>query len=106
MSAEDSIRCLNSGNEKFLELEDFFQKHGHSKVPKAYDESLTNWVSKQRAIHGQGRLSEERFEKLSALKFQWRIKQHTTRVSPKEEEKWNDKYTRLVAYKEKFGTTA
>lgn len=93
-------------NEKFAELQAFFKQFKHSKVPKTYDESLCNWVAKQRQIHGQGRLGKERFEKLSSVKFMWRIKQHTTRVSPKEEQKWNEKYRRLVAYREKYGTTA
>lgn len=100
------IILLLTGNEKYDELTQYFQKYGTSKVPKTHDESLCNWVAKQRQIHGQGRLDKERFEKLQALKFMWRIKQHTTRVSPKEEQKWKDKYTRLVAYQEKYGTTA
>lgn len=93
-------------NEKYAELLAFFDKFGHSKVPKTYDDSLCNWVAKQRQIHGQGRLQPDRVEKLEHVKFLWRVKQHTARTSAKEEEKWKAKYTRLVAYKEKFGTTA
>ena len=84
----------------------FFGRYGHSKVPKNYDVSLCNWVAKQRQIHGQGRLQADRVAKLNEVKFLWRVKQHTTRVSPKEEQKWQDKFARLVAYKELYGTTA
>ncbi|CAB9509844.1 helicase [Seminavis robusta] len=97
-------------NEKLARLQDFYDKHGHSSVPYHYDDGhgtdLANWASKQRQIQVQGRLSKERHAKLSALKFTWRMKTHTIRISPKEESKWKDKYQRLVAYKNKFGTCA
>lgn len=53
-------------------------------------------------------MPKDRVEKLESINFVWRVKDHinTSRDTTKEDEKWMSKYLRLVAYKEKFGTTA
>ncbi|CAB9508185.1 helicase [Seminavis robusta] len=57
-------------NIKFQELVDFKEKHGHSRLPQSYPE-LGKWVSEQRDIFYQGRLCDERFERLKELGFTW-----------------------------------
>ena len=105
---------LHTGNEKFARLETYFQTHGSCVVPTNYSDGngtdLANWVAKQRQIHAQGRMTHERYEKLQAIQFVWRIKQYSTkekdRDSTREDQKWTEKYERLVAFQKEFGTCA
>jgi hypothetical protein len=50
--------------ERYQELVDFKKKSGHCKVPNRYkdNKSLGYWVSHQREIFKQGKLSKERIE--------------------------------------------
>ena len=105
-----SNNMMGVGNDKFLRLQAYFEIHGNSSVPNHYDDGhgkdLCNWISKQRQIHVQGRLSQDRIDKLNSVQFVWRIKAHTPRVSLKEEQKWLEKFQRLVHYKATFGNCA
>jgi len=59
----------------FDELKKFFQKEGHSDVPKRYKEKKLNlgtWVSTQRT--NKENLTLEQIKKLETLEFTWNIK--------------------------------
>jgi hypothetical protein len=57
---------------RYQQLSEFFEKHGHSKVPMNYrDKSLANWVSAQRQDRKNDSLSQERIDLLNRVEFVW-----------------------------------
>ena len=91
-----------SWNEKFQRLVFYRAQHGDCKVPKTYkdDRELGSWVSMQRVLFKKNRLSQERQDKLDSLQFTWVLSDapHSTAPSSKLEEKWKEKYRRLVEF--------
>jgi len=86
-------------NKKFGWLVDYKKAHkGSTLVPKVYDANpeLGNWVNKQRCMYKLQKISKERIQRLNEIDFVWKVR---TQVP------WIDSYHRLVAYKEKYGTT-
>jgi hypothetical protein len=63
----------------FDELERYRKENGHCNVPQRRHESsrLAKWVSFQRALKTQGRLTSDRKVRLDALGFVWSVKNHT-----------------------------
>jgi superfamily II DNA or RNA helicase len=62
--------------EKFSELKVFKDIKGHCKVPKRWTENpqLGRWVINQRSARREGKLSEERIQRLEQLGFVWDMK--------------------------------
>ena len=66
--------------EKFAELVEFKASHGHTDVPRSWEnKSLHNWVNRQRRFYkklkeGKPTLTEERIERLESIGFEWRSK--------------------------------
>lgn len=68
-----------SWENKYAELCQFHEKHGHCLVPTKYTENsaLGRWISTQRAQAkvwlrgGKSNMTKERYEKLCALNFQF-----------------------------------
>ena len=61
-------------NERFEELMDFYNQHGHSDVPYSHtNKQLSRWVTNQRQNKKQGKASmtEERVEFLGSVDFTW-----------------------------------
>ncbi len=65
--------AANLWEEHFSELEAFRREHGHCKISTASKThaALGNWVRAQRERRKQGKLSEERIERLDRLGFVW-----------------------------------
>jgi len=55
-------------------LKDFYEKNGHSQVPKGYahDVELANWVRNQKLGGNKRKLSQHRVQLLNAVKFPWK----------------------------------
>jgi hypothetical protein len=62
--------------EKFSELKVFKDIKGHCKVPKRWTENpqLGRWVINQRSARREGKLSDERIQRLSEIGFVWEMK--------------------------------
>lgn len=91
------INCEDRWMEMFDCLVAYKKEHGTTHVSrssKSYAE-LGTWVATQR----QGCTRSDRRELLESIGFQW-----SSRKSA-EDQKWMEMYSRLVAYKEKHGTT-
>jgi superfamily II DNA or RNA helicase len=65
---------IDSWEYRYDELKAFHAEHGHCNVPKGWKENpaLGTWVSNQRKVYKEGKLSEERTQQLEALGFVWR----------------------------------
>lgn len=65
-------RKVRPWEERFEELLQFKEKHGHFSVPAGGDyASLRIWVNNQKALHTKGQLAADRFEKLNVIGFPW-----------------------------------
>jgi hypothetical protein len=80
---------------QFAELEKFKQIHNHCNVPKVYPQNPTlgTWVSKQRKLFNQKKLSTECIEKLEKIGMLW-----NPRLS-----KWDKNYQELASFKKQYG---
>lgn len=101
-------RNENIWNEKFGRLLQYKAKHGHCRVPKGFkdDPELGNFVSMQRILKKKERLSKDRQDKLDSVQFTWElviVKNNHGGLSTKLEEKWMEKYAKLVEYKHLHG---
>lgn len=78
----------------FEKLERYKERFGHASVVYRWDEDpkLANWVTRQRTLFSQNKLSPERRQKLEDLGFVWRI-----------QDDWLVMYDKLKGYKEKQG---
>ncbi|MFH2120305.1 MAG: Helicase associated domain protein [Pseudomonadota bacterium] len=81
--------------EMFEYLLEFKQKNGHCNVPSRWPENskLSRWVSTQREFWKNGKLSENRINRLEEAGFEWNIL----------ETNWNELFTALLKFKEKIG---
>jgi len=62
---EWSLRPPNTPwEERFEQLKQFHQHHGHTRVKRSHGESFGEWVQKQRKLYRAGKLSQERMTKL------------------------------------------
>ena len=70
-SWEDHLRSLVA----------FKEQHGHTRVPhhRGPDMKLGGWLVRQRALHREGRLSQDRFQKMDEIGVDWHPA-HTVRV--------------------------
>ena len=84
--------------ERFAELVDFKNKHGHCKVPRKFDENphLGWWVCYMRDRMRQGKLDEHKVMRLNNIGFVWNFR-----------EKWNKSFEERIAslkrFKSKYG---
>jgi len=90
-------RCSHSWDEMFQNLIAYKNQYNTVNVPRKYnqDRQLGTWVSSQRTAYKNGKLSEERTERLNSIGFDW---------EPDKSE-WMETYKRLVAYKEVHNNT-
>ncbi|WP_257615700.1 helicase associated domain-containing protein, partial [Chlamydia suis] len=81
--------------ENFLELKRFQEEHGHCKVPQWYPQNpfLGVWVSTQRQDFKEGKLSEDKIERLEEIGFVWNVF----------EEEWEENFLELQRFREEHG---
>ena len=98
--------------ERFQELLDFRQEHGHCRVPKRYaaNKSLANWVSKQRQErrkYFQGKkasITPDRIKALEEVGFCWNAQQEVVNDEPIDAEEtdfmavWHNQWQSLAEY--------
>ena len=84
---------MPSWNERYEQLRDFKESHGDCNVNTVTGGQLGNWVRKQRQSYRDGRLSQERIERLESIGFSW---------YPKKDD-WARLYNDLVDYQKKHG---
>ncbi|MFM9968426.1 MAG: helicase associated domain-containing protein, partial [Burkholderiales bacterium] len=78
-----------SWNIHYVELADFFKKHGHCDIRKKDNAELAYWVTELRKNGKRRGLSEARLAQLATLKFEW---------NPHEAD-WEKQYKALLNYK-------
>ena len=81
--------------EQFAALEKFKEAHNHCNIPKEYPQNpaLGTWVSKQRKLFNQKKLSPERIERLEKVGMIW-----NPRLS-----RWDKNYNELALFKNQHG---
>ena len=74
---------------------EFIKKHGHSDVPINYviNKQLGSWIGIQRRNYKNKKLSHQKINLLNKVGFKWDFI----------EEKWKEKYDKLVLFKKKYG---
>ena len=88
----------------FERLKEYKEEYGDCLVPKRYadDPKLGLWVSRQRRISTlDDKTKKERRDKLNSIGFVWSVREAGR--SSKLDKKWNDKFERLVQYKQEHG---
>ncbi|HEY6169683.1 MAG TPA: helicase associated domain-containing protein, partial [Verrucomicrobiae bacterium] len=88
-------------DQKFEQLREFKERHGHCEVPGGGSELrlLAKWVQRQRGDRIRGALRPDRKDRLDALGFTWGS------VNPSLRNLWEDRFAELLAFKERFGHT-
>jgi superfamily II DNA or RNA helicase len=63
-------------NDNYERLKEYYNDQGHSNIPARYklDKTLATWVVRQRVSNNKKVLSEEQFDKLELLDFDWNPK--------------------------------
>lgn len=91
-------------NDMFKRLEAYRRDHLDCCVPKGFkdDEQLANWVITQRTQKSSGLLPQHRLRKLESIGFKW-TKQSAVYHRPSYEEKWQEKYNKLVVFYQENG---
>mmetsp|Transcript_43084 Transcript_43084/g.104244 ORF Transcript_43084/g.104244 Transcript_43084/m.104244 type:complete len:833 (+) Transcript_43084:318-2816(+) len=78
-------------DEKYDELKQFKEKHGHCKVPQnEANGALGKWVKLQRKKRAQGKMPDERVTRLEAIGFAW-----SGNVVPRKADQWQEKFEML-----------
>ncbi len=85
-------------HEMYIQLKDFYRERGHCNVPQKWkvNKQLSNWVSVQRRRVAEGNMKRNRKDKLDAMGFIWDFREVY-------KNQWEDKFDRLVAFKNKYG---
>ncbi|MGV3640553.1 MAG: helicase associated domain-containing protein, partial [Adhaeribacter sp.] len=76
-------------------LKAYKQKHGTCQVSLKIDPVLQRWTSWQRKLFYQGKLSQDRIDKLQEIRFSWNV----------QEGYWQKMYEALVAFRNTHGHT-
>lgn len=85
--------------DRYQDLLEFKEKHGHCNVPVTYKETakLGGFVNSMRTKKASGGLSQQRIELLERVGFQWAIKELANADA------WDSRYAQLVAFKATHG---
>ena len=109
-------------DEKFAMYRDFVKMNGIHCIPQKKS-LLSMWISLQRTLNTQGRMKEDRRNKLNRIGFLWKAVSNSERTEPKclpwfaeargpkpsqahaarLNEVWNSKYEALIAHKNRVG---
>ena len=91
-------------NVMFERLKEYKEENGDCLVPHKYaeDPKLGRWVTKQRRVSTvDEKTKQERRDKLNSIGFVWSVRELGR--SSKWDKKWNDKFERLLQYKQENG---
>lgn len=82
---------VNYWKQQYGKLILFVRINGHTRVPKTYaaDQPLSDWVSLQRHRKRNGKMTEDRAQKLDALGFEWQPKRGRpvkVKIAPQEQQ--------------------
>ena len=91
-------------NVMFEKLEEYKEEYGDCLVPQRYekDPKLGQWVAHQRKVSTiDDKTKQERRDKLNSIGFVWSVREAGR--SSKWDKVWNDKFERLVRYKQEHG---
>jgi hypothetical protein len=108
INATPAKRDTSSEDEKwFVKYEallEFHNEHGHSLVSNNYekDKALGKWVSHQRNINKEGRMTPTRFQLLEDIDFVWHVDFADPEASLTQRQ-WDEMYKRLLDFKETNG---
>ncbi|MHA6247119.1 helicase associated domain-containing protein [Pontibacter sp. CAU 1760] len=93
-----SISREHRWNQMYWRLKDFYAAFGHSRVPRRWekDKQLALWVTMQRKMHREGKLSEDRELRLNELKFTWSILDVY-------DAQWEMYFQKMVAFNKRHG---
>ena len=92
-------RDVGTWEDRYQDLLEFKEKHGHCNVPVAYKETakLGAFVNSMRTKKASGDLSQQRIELLERVGFQWAVKELANADA------WDSRYAQLVAFKATHG---
>ena len=88
-----------SWEERFEELKEYYEAHNVKQVNSAINSSLYFWERRQREINSKGKLEQDQIKKLNNIGFNWEV------ITKNNKDIWNEKYSLLEGYFEKFGTS-
>lgn len=77
----------------FDELEEYYKKHGHTRVKESENKSLYGFVIGKRAKYARGELPQHEIEKLNELNFIWNVN----------DEEWLQGYRKMVDFYNEYG---
>ena len=83
-----ATKCSDAWDLRYKELVDYKDEHGDCNVPQSQG-SLGHWVDRQRQLYKNGKLSQERIDRLESTGFVW---------DPQEQE-WLGRFEELTNYK-------
>lgn len=99
-NSTSSSKHEHNWNERYKELETFYNTYGHTHVSTEHDRQLSNWVrnQKQSFQRGEKRLTNKRIELLNALHFSWNSTSDTSSRS-----KFDQHIQELKEFKQIYG---
>ena len=96
MTFDEGIICLKK----------YIDQYGTSKVPYTYQTddkiALGKWVSRQRELYHDGRLSVDKIVKLKELNFVWKV-DHKAAQQDNADNSFEEFYNHLKEYKATYG---
>ncbi|KAL9180681.1 LOW QUALITY PROTEIN: hypothetical protein ACHAXT_011134 [Thalassiosira profunda] len=103
-AAPDHVSALGARwMERFNELEDFKKQNGHCNVPRTSG-PLGGWVKTQRRAHKEGKMRDDRKQRLEAIGFEWTVGVGTTSsYSTLQNDLWDQRYQELIDFKREHG---
>ena len=90
------VSSSQAWQEQFAEAKQYYQDHGNLKIPDSYrtktGKNLNTWISRQRKLKKEGKLSEQQIELLTGIGMKWEF-----------EDSWENGFTHAEQYFRKHG---
>lgn len=93
------VASKRNWNDRYQQLVVFYEDHGHSDVGDGFDQSLTEWVYRQRKEYRKyqrgapSTLTPAKIDLLNQLKFVW----------DKNQQAWDERFDELLEFQKEFG---
>lgn len=101
MKSEKRLEFLErQWQERFKELCEFKEQHGHCNVPITYEENprLSIWVMNQRSNYKKNGIDKERIKQLEGIGFNWVQRERKSRVIYS----WDKMFNALLKFREEY----